>query len=139
MHAFSFAATGPAVSQTLARDVASLRLTSKEALDERSKRAAVAATKLAAALRIAEALDGRGQDGVVLSAELARRGAELQGQLQRQVRAYSNPADRGQHSTETLGVAEDFVAQLPPDASEHGPGDGRLDLMVYLLSLVTGG
>lgn len=126
------------VSPALARDVASLRLTSKGVVDEGGRRAAVAATELCAVLRITEALAKRNEGS--LAAELAQRGAALQGELRVHIKAYSRP-DRLRHREEAdvLGAAGDFVAELPPEPSEHGPGSSRLDLMEYLLGVVTSG
>lgn len=124
------------VSPALALDVASLRLASKGMLDERSQRAALAATELCAMLRITEALAKR--KGESLPAELAKRGAALRGELWARIKKYTQP-DKRRRMADVLGAAEDFVAELPPEPSEHGPGNSHLDLMLYLLGVMTKG
>ena len=124
------------VSAGLTRDVARLRLASNGAVDERSQRAAVAATELCAVLRITEALAKKNPESL-LPAEVAQRGAAIQGELRARIKTYAEPDGRPQ-AGDVLGAAEDFVEELPPEPSEHGPGTSHLDLMAYLLGVVTG-
>lgn len=125
------------VSAGLARDVARLRLTSEGVVDEWSERAAVAATGLCAVLRITEALAKK--DHQSLPEEVSQRGAALQSELRARVKTYAEESDGRREAGDVLGAAQDFVAELPPEPSEHGPGNSHLDLMAYLLGVVTGG
>lgn len=122
------------VSPALARDVATLRLASKGVADERSQRAAIAATELCAVLRITEAL----AKTTNVPDELERRCAALQDELRARVKGCFR-SKKPRQVANVLGAAEDLVAELPPDPSEHGPGNSLLDLMVHLLRVVTSG
>lgn len=121
--------------QALPRDIANMRMSSKGVMGESDQRAATTVTKLAALLRISETLNKR---NVNLSVELAQRGSALQDELRVQIKNYSQ-LDPSQQVADVLGAAEDFIAELPPDASEHGPGNSQLDVMIHLLGAVMNG
>lgn len=126
-----------AVPQALPREIASMRMSPKGVMGEADKRAAVTVTKLAALVRVTETLNKRGGN---LSAELAQRGSALQGELRIQIKHHQEQVvEPKQQVVDALGAAEDFIAELPPDANEHGPGNSQLDMMIHLLGTVTNG
>ncbi|CAN0471603.1 unnamed protein product, partial [Ectocarpus sp. 8 AP-2014] len=130
------AKSGPdKVPQSLQGDIAILGLSSGGVLSEASQRAALAVTKLAALVRISEALSKSRDE---LSLDLAQRGAALQAELRVQVRAYVEHQQHQQRE-EVLSAAEDFIAEMPPEEAEHGPGNSQLDIMTHLLgAIITG-
>ncbi|CAM9104938.1 unnamed protein product [Scytosiphon promiscuus] len=117
--------------QRLPNDVMSLNLSSKGIMDEKHHRAATAVAALAALLRISETLSN-----VNLSAELVQRGAKLQENIRVQIRTYSKHLN-SQQTMEVLCDAHDFIEELPPAESEHGPGNSQLDIMTHLLGVLT--
>lgn len=130
-------ASSEGVPQALPGDITNLRISSKGLMSEGDQQAAFTAMKLAALLRIKEAFDRR--NGINLSAELAQRGSALQGELRVQIKNYREQKDPSQQVNDALGAAEDFIAELPPDASEHGPGNSQLNIMIYLLGAAMNG
>ncbi|CAN0471249.1 unnamed protein product, partial [Ectocarpus sp. 8 AP-2014] len=123
------------VPQSLQGDLANLGLSSGGVLSEASQRAALAVTKLAALVRISEALSKSRDE---LSLDLAQRGAALQAELRVQVRAYVEHQQHQQRK-EVLSAAEDFIAEMPPEEAEYGPGNSQLDIMTHLLgAIITG-
>lgn len=119
------------IPQTLPRDVANLNLSSKGAMDGRNQRAATTVCALAALLRISEALSNANP-----SVELEHRGAAIQDTLRVQIKSYSQYTENRQ-TMEVLGDADDFIEGLPPEESEHGPGNSQIDVMMYLLGVLT--
>lgn len=129
-------ASAEGAPQTLARDIANLRMSSEGVVSEAGQRAAIAVTKLAALLRIEESLNTRNGN---LSPELAQRGSALQNELRMQIKNRPEREDPTQQMDDTLGAAEDFIAELPPDASEYGPGNSQLDILIHLLGTIMNG
>ncbi|CAM9215091.1 unnamed protein product, partial [Hapterophycus canaliculatus] len=126
------ARSGPeSVPQTLPGDVAKLNLSSKGIMDEKNQRAATTVSALAALLRISEALSNTEPP-----VERAQSGAALQDRLRVQIKTYSNHK-HSQQIVEDLDDAEDFIKELPPEESEHGPGNSQLDIMMHLLWVLT--
>lgn len=119
------------VPRKLSVDVSNLSLSSKGTLGEKSQQAAATVTALAALLRVAET-----PSNAELTAELAGRGDALQGELRMLVTTYSEDTN-AQRVMQALGVAEDFIEHLPPDGSDHGPGNSQLDVMIHLLGVLT--
>ncbi|CAB1114212.1 unnamed protein product [Ectocarpus sp. CCAP 1310/34] len=123
------------VPQSLQGEIANLGLSSGGVLSEASQRAALAVTKLAALVRISEVLSKSRDE---LSLDLAQRGAALQAELRVQVKAYAEH-QQSQRREEVLSAAEDFIAEMPPEEAEHGPGNSQLDIMTHLLgAIITG-
>ncbi|CAM9105353.1 unnamed protein product [Ectocarpus fasciculatus] len=130
------AKSGPdTVPQPLQGDITNLGLSSGGVLSEAGQRAALVVTKLAALVRISEALNKSRDE---LSLDLAQRGAALQAELRVHVKAYVEHQQK-QQKEEVLGAAEDFIAEMPPEEAEHGPGNSQLDIMTHLLgAIITG-
>lgn len=130
-------ATHEVVPQALPREISNMRTSPKGVMGEADQRAVITLTKVAALVRVTEALSKRDGD---LSAELAHRGSALQGELRMQIKHRQEQAGvPRQQVADALSAAEDFIAELPPDANEHGPGNSQLDMMIHLLGAVTNG
>lgn len=119
------------IPQHLMGNVANLNLSSKGVMDEKNQRAATTVVALAALLRISERLSNANP-----STELAQRGAELQDKLRVQVKDHSQHPQI-QKMMQVLGDAQDFIEEFPPEETEHGPGNSQLDIMIYLLGVLT--